>query len=119
MKKQNKNAKRIQRHHKVRMKVAGTNDRPRLTVFRSNGHIYAQLIDDTTNRTLLAVNDMTIKMVKGDFAKVAKAKQAGVELAKLAQAKKIKQVVFDRGGYIYTGRIKALAEGAREGGLEF
>lgn len=120
MKKGNKNEQRMKRHHKVRMTVIGSAAKPRLCVFRSNGHIYGQLIDDAAGQTLAAADDTKIKAeAKGDFAKVADAKAVGFDLAKKAKDLKIKKVVFDRGGYIYTGRVKALAEGAREGGLEF
>lgn len=110
------------KHHKVRMKVAGTADRPRLCVFRSNAHIYAQIIDDEQAKTLVSASDTEIKAgkaEKSDFRKVDLAKKIGSLIAEKAVAKKIKKVVFDRGGYIYTGRVKSLAEGAREGGLEF
>ncbi|MCX6713367.1 MAG: 50S ribosomal protein L18 [Candidatus Vogelbacteria bacterium] len=120
MKTPNKNAKRIQRHHKVRVKAIGTAAKPRLCVFRSNKHIYGQLIDDLKGETLASADDSKIKAdKKGDFAKVADAKAVGFDLAAKAKDLKIKKVVFDRGGYIFTGRVKALAEGAREGGLEF
>jgi len=118
-----KTEQRIMRHHRVRMKLSGTADKPRLCVFRSNGHIYGQLIDDVAGKTLIAASDVKTKSGKKgdkqDFAKIAAAKAVGLDLAKLALAKGIKQVVFDRGGYIYTGRVKALADGGREGGLEF
>lgn len=120
MKKGNKNEQRIKRHHKVRMKVTGTADKPRLCVFRSNGHIYAQLIDDSSGRTVASSSDQVITSAKkGDFLKVENAKAVGFDLAAKAKDLKIKEVVFDRGGYLYTGRVKALADGAREGGLEF
>lgn len=92
------------------MQVSGTKERPRLSVFKSNTHIYAQIIDDTAGKTLAAANDK---------ATVALSAKVGAEIAKKAIEQKIKKVVFDRGGYIYTGIIKALADGAREGGLEF
>jgi len=120
MKKNNKNDQRMKRHKKVRSIMNGTAVKPRLCVFRSNEHIYAQLIDDMAGKTLVESNDSKIKAdKKADFAKVDAAKTVGIDLAKKALEKKIKQVVFDRGGYIYTGRVKALADGAREGGLEF
>jgi len=120
MKKNNKNDQRMKRHKKVRSIMNGTAVKPRLCVFRSNGHIYAQLIDDTAGKTLTQAEDKKIKLDKKEaFAKVSAAKAVGIELAKKALELKIKQVVFDRGGYIYTGRVKALADGAREGGLEF
>jgi large subunit ribosomal protein L18 len=111
-----KKAKRIIRHKRVRAKAEGTAAKPRLCVFRSNQHIYAQLIDDTTGKTILAVNDAS---VKGKEKKVDSSKKIGSEIAKMAVEKKITEVVFDRGGYKYHGRVKALAEGAREGGLKF
>lgn len=120
MKKGNSKEQRIKRHYKVRTKVSGTGEKPRLCVFRSNGHIYAQLIDDTAGKTIASSSDLVITAEKkGDFIKVANAKAVGFDLAQKAKDLKIKKIVFDRGGYIYTGRVKALAEGAREGGLEF
>lgn len=104
------NNPRLIRHNRVRAKVAGTSARPRLSVFRSSKFIYAQIIDDTVGKTLAAASS---KEVKGGAAKV------GVALAKAAKENKISQVVFDRGGYRYLGQIKALADGAREGGLQF
>lgn len=103
------------RHGKVRSKITGTADRPRLSVFRSNVVIYAQLIDDTKGSVLTSFSSMKLKKEKG----VESAKKVGLELAKLAKDKKISTCVFDRGGYLYHGRVKALAEGAREGGLKF
>ena len=107
--------KRDRRHKKIRAKVFGTALRPRLSVFRSNKYIYAQLIDDDAGKTLVATS--SVKALGKTV--LEKAKAAGLELAKLALEKKIKAVVFDRGGFIYTGKIKVLAEGAREGGLVF
>lgn len=107
------------KHKKVRMKISGTAERPRLCVFRSNAHIYAQIIDDVNAKTLVAATDTEVKEAKGDFRKVGLSTQVGSLIAKKAAEKNIKKVVFDRGGYIYTGRVKALADGAREGGLEF
>lgn len=105
------------------MKVRGTAARPRLAVFRSNIHIYAQLIDDVTATTLAASSDLVIKAEKkGDkkmLARVADAYAVGFDLAKRGKAGGIDQATFDRGGYLYTGRVKSLAEGARAGGLEF
>lgn len=111
-----KQEKRIKRHARVRAKVIGSIEKPRLCVFRSNSHIYAQLIDDTKKSTIVSANDIEIKE-KAD--KVNASKQVGALLAKKAAEKKIVEVVFDRGGYKYHGRVKALAEGAREGGLKF
>ena len=110
-----KREKRIRRIAKVRAKVSGTAKKPRLNVFRSLNHIRAQIIDDTTGKTLVFASDDKIK--KG--TKVDKAKEVGKTIAKLAQEQKIKKVVFDRAGYKYHGRVKALAEAAREAGLEF
>lgn len=107
--------KRIQRHKRVRVKIIGTKDMPRLAVFSSNAHIYAQLINDDKGQTLVSCNDLKVK-TKG---KSAKAKEVGKLIAKSATEKKIEKVVFDRGGFKYHGKIKALAEGAREGGLKF
>jgi large subunit ribosomal protein L18 len=108
-----KQQKRIRRHNRVRAKVAGTSKAPRLCVFKSNQHIYAQLIDDAKGKTILSAKDT------GKKAKVAAASDVGKEIAKLAVEKKITKVVFDRGGFKYHGRVKAVAEGAREGGLKF
>ena len=104
---------RVRRHHRVRKKVWGTPQRPRLAVFRSNRHIYAQLIDDASGRTVAAASDGPA--AEGD--KSARAKKVGQALAERALAAGIQSAVFDRGGRLYHGRVKALAEGAREGGL--
>lgn len=112
---QAKIAKRKRRHAKVRAKISGTAQRPRLTVFRSNKSIYAQLIDDMTGTTLVSAND--IKDTKG--TNIERAGQVGTALATAAKAKKITDVVFDRSGYLYAGRVKALAEAARAAGLNF
>lgn len=113
--------KKERRHKRVRMKVSGTKDRPRLCVFKSAKHIYAQLINDENNKTLIEVSDLKIKKTKseGKYLKTDRAKEVGKLIAKSALAEKIDKVVFDRGGYKYHGRVKALAEGAREGGLQF
>ena len=108
-------ALRIKRHYKIRKRVSGTYDRPRLAVFRSGKHIYAQVIDDQTGKTLVAENDLKLEKVK----KAQKAYTVGKKLAEKTLKKKIKQVIFDRGGFLYHGRIAELAKGAREGGLEF
>jgi large subunit ribosomal protein L18 len=108
-------AKRDRRHIRVRRKVAGTPARPRLVVFRSLKHIYAQLVDDTANRTIATVGDQDILTMK----KTEKATEVGKRIAERAKALGLTKVVFDRGGYQYHGRVKAVAEGAREGGLEF
>ena len=108
---------RAKRHNRVRARVSGTPERPRLNVFRSLNHIYAQLIDDTKGHTLLTAS--TLDKDVSDAAKIEEAKAVGKLIAERAKSAGIKMVVFDRGGYLYHGRIKALAEGAREGGLEF
>lgn len=113
-----KTAQRIRRHARVRAKIKGTSHIPRLAVFKSNKHIYAQLIDDVAGKTLAAASDMGMKEVKGKPMKEA-AKLVGTDLAKKAKAKKIEKAVFDKGGFKYIGRIAALATGAREGGLVF
>jgi large subunit ribosomal protein L18 len=110
--------KRIRRHIKIRKVINGTKDRPRLCVFRSNQHIYAQLIDDETSKVLMSVSDVNLKTKKTD-KKSDIAKEIGKTIAKKAIEKKIEKVVFDRAGIIFHGRIKSLAEGAREGGLKF
>lgn len=107
-------AKRLQLHKKVRRRVVGTISRPRVAVFKSHQHIYAQIIDDSQGKTLLAASDIKIK----DGTKKEKAEKVGEDLAKKALAVKIKQVVFDRGGFKYHGRIASLAEGLRKGGLD-
>ena len=104
-----------QRKARVRSRVVGTADRPRLSVYKSNIHIYGQLVDDDKQVTLAATSDLKVKTGK----KTEKAEKVGEELAKLAIAKKIKKVTFDRNGFRYHGRVKALAEGARKGGLDF
>lgn len=106
---------RLRRKRRIRAKISGTVTRPRLSVFRSNQYIFAQLIDDSAGQTLAQADDRTIK--KG--TKVARAKTVGEKLAEHAKKKNIDACVFDRGGYRYHGRVKALAEGAREGGLHF
>ncbi len=107
-------ADRLKRHIKIRRTVFGTKDRPRLAVYRSDKHIFAQLIDDDSGKTYLAVSDIKQKGTKKE-----KAFALGKTLAEKAKLKKIKAVVFDRGGFKYQGRITAVASGAREGGLEF
>jgi large subunit ribosomal protein L18 len=106
---------RVRRHARVRTKVAGTAERPRLAVFRSNRHIYAQLIDDAQARTLVAASDREVKA--GGSGKTDAAKAVGVLIAERAKAAGIDSVVFDRGGRLFHGRVAALAEGAREKGL--
>ena len=114
----NKNAMRLKRHVRVRGKVSGTPERPRLNVFRSNANIYAQIIDDVNGVTLVSANTLE-KEFEGATGNVEAAKKVGAVLAERAKAKGIETVVFDRGGYIYHGRVAALAEGAREAGLKF
>jgi large subunit ribosomal protein L18 len=109
---------RERRHRRVRGKISGTADRPRLAVFRSNRGVFAQLVDDATGKTLAGAGWTNLpKSFKGD--KTAQANEVGRALASAAKKAGIKAVVFDRGGYLYHGRVKALAEGAREGGLKF
>jgi large subunit ribosomal protein L18 len=106
---------RIIRHKRIRAKVRGTKEKPRLSVFRSNKHIFLQLIDDGSGKTLVSESDLKDKK---KTTKTEAAKEAGKKLAESAKTKKIKTAVFDRGGYKYHGIIKAVAEGAREGGLK-
>jgi large subunit ribosomal protein L18 len=112
---------RIKRHKRVRMKVHGTQQRPRLSVFRSLSSIYAQLIDDEAGNTIVSAStiDENVRDRMKGLKKTEQAKQVGKEIAERAIQKGIKTVVFDRGGFKYTGRVKALADGAREGGLDF
>ena len=117
----NKNADRLKRHKRVRGKIKGSKETPRLSVYRTLTHIYAQLIDDVKGITLVTASTLD-KELKGTFEGMDKKAQAfavGELLAKKAKAKKIETVVFDRGGYLYTGRVANLADGARKGGLEF
>jgi large subunit ribosomal protein L18 len=108
---------RLRRHRRVRGKIAGTAERPRLAVFRSNRGIFAQLVDDRTGTTLAGASWIGLGGFKGD--KTAQAREVGKKLALAAKNVGITSVVFDRGGYLYHGRVKALAQGAREGGLRF
>jgi large subunit ribosomal protein L18 len=110
-----KRVARVRRHARVRKRIFGTAERPRLAVYRSNRHIYAQLIDDLAARTLASASDAE---AKGGGDKSAKAKAVGKQLAEQAKVIGIEQVVFDRGGRLYHGRVAALADGAREGGLK-
>lgn len=112
------NKARIKRHKRVRAKISGTAERPRLNVFRSNANIYAQIIDDVSGVTLAAASSLD-KEVAGNGGNKEAAKAVGKLIAERAAKKGITDVVFDRGGYIYHGRVKELAEGAREGGLKF
>lgn len=116
-----KNTDRLTRHARVRKKIGGTAERPRFDVYRSNMHIYVQVIDDVAGKTLAAASTVEKeigKMVEGK-SKTEAAKIVGAEAAKRALAAGITEVVFDRGGYIYTGRVAAVADGAREAGLKF
>lgn len=113
---------RERRKSSIRKRVVGTTERPRLTVFRSNKHIYAQLVDDSVSRSLLTVSDQQKDLtaaLEGAESKVDRAKIVGAAVAKACLAKGITKVVFDRNGYLYHGRVSALADAAREGGLDF
>lgn len=112
-----KDSRRLRIKRSIRTKISGTSGKPRLSVFRSNKAIYAQLIDDISGQTIASASSQDLKAVKG--TKVEISKTVGQKLAEKAVSSGIKDVVFDRGGYLYHGRIKALAEGAREGGLNF
>ena len=114
----NTNAQRLKRHKRVRSKISGTPERPRLNVFRSGTNIYAQIIDDVNGATLVSASTVE-KEFEGAAGNCEAAKKVGLLLAERAKAKEIEEVVFDRGGYVYHGRVAALAEGAREGGLKF
>ena len=109
---------RIKRHSRVRSKISGTAERPRLSVFRSESNIYAQIIDDAAGVTLASASTVE-KAFEGNGSNCEAATKIGAVIAERALQKGIEEVVFDRGGYIYHGRVKALAEGAREGGLKF
>ena len=118
--KYSKNESRQRRKIRIRKKISGTAARPRLVVYRSNLHMYAQLIDDAAGLTLAAASTLTLaKTEAGLHCNIASAEMVGREIARLAKEKDITSVVFDRNGYLYHGRIKAIADGAREGGLEF
>ena len=117
IKKDNKAEARLRRHARVRAKVSGTKEIPRLNVFRSNKAIYAQVIDDEASNTLVSSSTAELKIKNG--GNIEAAKLVGADIAKKCKEKKIKTVVFDRGGYLYHGRVAALAEAARENGLEF
>ena len=114
----NTNAQRLKRHKRVRSKISGTPERPRLNVFRSGTNIYAQIIDDVAGATLVSASSLE-KGFEGKGGNIEAAKKVGQMVAERAKAKGIENVVFDRGGYLYHGRVQALAEGAREGGLVF
>lgn len=118
VKKTDRKMERTRRHIRVRRKISGTAERPRLCVYRSNSNIYAQIIDDVAGNTLVSASTLD-KEVKTKKSNIEAAKEVGTLIAKRATAKKIKNVVYDRSGYIYHGIVKELAEAAREGGLEF
>lgn len=116
-----KEAARVRRKKGIRKQVFGTPERPRLSVYRSNKHIYAQVIDDTTGQTLAAASTQTgeLRGSLGDLKKADASKKVGELLAQRCKAKNIEKVVFDRNGFVYTGRVAAVADGAREAGLQF
>ncbi|ATZ21350.1 50S ribosomal protein L18 [Mesoplasma tabanidae] len=114
--KHTKQEARKRRHYRVRSKVSGTTAKPRLNVFKSNTNFYAQIIDDTTGTTLVSASSLNLGLKSGN---IEAAKKVAAEIAKLAIAKSIVDVVFDRGGYLYHGKVKAFAEAARENGLKF
>ena len=116
IKRQDKKVNRTRRHKRVRVHVAGTQERPRLAVFRSLNHLYAQVIDDSASRTVAAASTVALK-AKGNG--MTQSAEVGKEIAARAKAAGVSSVVFDRGGFLYHGRIKALADAAREAGLEF
>lgn len=117
LKKVSRNDERIRRHVRVRTKISGTPECPRLNVFRSNANIHAQIIDDVNGNTLVAASSVSLKLENG--GNIEAAKKVGEAIAKAALEKNITTVVFDRGGYVYHGRVKAVAEAAREAGLKF
>ncbi|MDD3383507.1 MAG: 50S ribosomal protein L18 [Bacilli bacterium] len=117
IKKESSNSLRLKRHLRIRSKLSGTVECPRLSVYRSNSHIHVQLIDDVKGETLASASTLKMKLKNG--SNVEAAKLIGAEIAKLAKEKNIAKVVFDRSGYLYHGRIKALADAARAGGLVF
>ena len=117
LKKTKKNELRLRRHQRVRNTVSGTPDCPRLNVFRSNANIYAQVIDDTTGKTLVSSSSLILKLENGGNIEAAKA--VGKDVAEKCLAANIESVCFDRGGYVYHGRVQALADAAREAGLKF
>ena len=121
LKKVNRNVKRMERHYKIRNKIAGTPQRPRLNIYRSAKHIYAQVIDDATGVTLVSASTADKEIIDkvAELTKSEAAKLVGQTVGQRAKEKGIDTVVFDRGGYLYHGRVKLLADGARESGLEF
>ncbi|MFA9423959.1 MAG: 50S ribosomal protein L18 [Sedimentibacter sp.] len=121
LKKIDKNQKRKERHYSIRNKIVGTPERPRLNIFKSSKHIYAQVIDDATGTTLACAStqDKDLREMVAELTKTDAAKLVGKTVGERAKNKGINAVVFDRGGYLYHGRVKLLADGARESGLEF
>ena len=119
IKKESRNSMRVARHERIRKTMMGTSTTPRLSVFRSNNAIYAQIIDDETKTTLVSASSLEKNLKIKNGSNVEAAKVVGKALAEKAKKAKITKVVFDRGGYLYHGRVKALAEAARENGLEF
>ena len=119
IKKVSRNEMRVERHKRIRKDISGTADRPRLNVFRSNANITAQIIDDEKGVTLVSASTLEKDLKIANGGNVEAAKLIGAEIAKRAKKQKIEKVVFDRGGYLYHGRVKALADAARENGLEF
>lgn len=117
LKKISRNDERLRRHVRVRTKISGTPECPRLNVFRSNANIHAQIIDDVNGKTLVAASSVSLKLENG--GNVEAAKKVGEAIAKAALEKNITNVVFDRGGYVYHGRVKAVADAARDAGLKF
>lgn len=119
IKKESRNVARVARHERVREKIAGNSNVPRLNIFRSNNNIFAQIINDETKETLVSASSIDKELKLKNGSNVETATKVGELIAKRAKKLKIKKVVFDRGGYLYHGRVKALAEAARENGLEF
>lgn len=121
LKKIDKNQKRKERHYSIRNKIVGTPERPRLNIFKSSKHIYAQLIDDATGTTLVSASTLDKELIEkvAELTKTEAATLVGKTVGERAKNKGINAVVFDRGGYLYHGRVKLLADGARESGLEF
>ena len=117
IRKESRNVVRQRRHERVRRNISGTPECPRLNVFRSNAHIHAQIIDDVNGVTLASASSVALKLTKG--GNIEAAKEVGKAIAEACKAKNIEQVVFDRGGYIYHGRVQALADAARANGLKF
>jgi large subunit ribosomal protein L18 len=117
IKKESNNIARLRRHTRIREKISGTKEMPRLNVYRSNSQIFAQIIDDTTGKTLVSSSSVALKIKTG--GNIEGAKLVGADIAKKAKTAKIKTVAFDRGGFLFHGRVKALADAARENGLEF